>query len=774
MKLYPKLFLTLGCALIGALGLLGSILSYSYTHTLRTTIADTELTSTAQTMTAINRFLLERSLGAQTIASKQALIAALKEQTITQPETQTQLEESCIRFISLTGPWDELRIFSAQEQSILSVNPIGQHQLPDDPIDLTFVQAALEKETLVVSDVVQARNGKPTMVFAAPIKSSTAYNATTLGVVVLHLTWPAVTEILTTLDEKRLFLFNAQGNLISTNAPTVSSYSLQDTSLLLTTTEPRNLTLTPQQSEGEQIFASVVPQQPFLTYQGHGWKLVSEIPTREAFAPIQNLITLASFTSIVVLCLTGFLLAVLLRRFLVQPIERLSVMAQAMKDGRYDKRTVISNQDELGKLGEALNAMAETIEASYQQLERRVQEKTQALNTQVENLETTKKATLNILEDLSTAKQVVQQEQAKDEALLNSIGDGLIAIDDQGLITYINEAAVHLLGETQKQFVGTPFHKAWTVRTEEGTEVPLAQRPVQQALLGNTKVLSSDYIYVRKDGTSFAAATTATPIISHGQTLGVILVIRDISHEKSIDRAKSEFVSLASHQLRTPLSAINWYTEMLLAGDAGPLQPEQTKFLQEINEGNQRMIVLVNSLLNVSRLELGTFTIEPQPTNVIDIAQAVLKELTGQIQIKHLTINTSFSTTLPLLSVDPKLMRMIFENLLSNAVKYTPAEGTVSISVQPQDRDLLITVQDNGFGIPEAQQSKIFTKLFRADNVRAKDTEGTGLGLYIVHSILENSGGKIWFTSVENKGTTFFVTIPLTGMQKKTGTRELS
>lgn len=252
-----------------------------------------------------------------------------------------------------------------------------------------------------------------------------------------------------------------------------------------------------------------------------------------------------------------------------------------------------------------------------------------------------------------------------------------------------------------------------------------------------------------------------------------LLVGRDVTKEREIDRAKTEFISLASHQLRTPLASINWYAEMLADGGAGKLNKTQKQYLDEIYAGNQRMVGLVNTLLNVSRLELGTFIVEPKLTNIIELADGVILEMKPQAEGKEVSVITKFNKDLAELLIDPNLIRIVLQNLISNAVKYTREKGKVWVAIDKDKEDVVITVKDNGLGIPEAQKDKIFTKLFRADNVKKTAIEGTGLGLYIVKSIIEHAGGTVSFTSQENKGTTFTVTFPLKGMEKKEGTREL-
>ena len=249
-------------------------------------------------------------------------------------------------------------------------------------------------------------------------------------------------------------------------------------------------------------------------------------------------------------------------------------------------------------------------------------------------------------------------------------------------------------------------------------------------------------------------------------------ILKDNLELKSLDLAKDEFVSIASHQLRTPLTALKGYTGMLLDGDAGPMNDKQHEYLGEIKNANDRMIGLITALLNVSRVDLGVFVVEPEPVNFEEVAQSVLKELEMKMKDKKLQVETNFEK-LPLINADLKITRMIFQNLLSNALKYTPPEGKISLNVKKDNSNIIISVADTGYGVPTAVQSKIFTKMFRADNARQKDPEGTGLGLYIIKATVEQTGGKIWFESIENKGSTFYVSIPLLGMSKKEGSRRL-
>lgn len=371
----------------------------------------------------------------------------------------------------------------------------------------------------------------------------------------------------------------------------------------------------------------------------------------------------------------------------------------------------------------------------------------------------------------------LEQIKSKNEAILTSIGDGLVVVDKEGKISYINKSFEEMLGWKTQEIVGKSMVEVVPREDLNGIEVSFKERILTQVLAGQKFVadLTNPFYYIRKDKSRFPASSIVAPVVLNKKIVGAVEVFRDITKEKEIDKAKTEFVSLASHQLRTPLSTVNWYSEMLLTGDVGEVTSEQKKYLEEIYNGNQRMVDLVNTLLDVSRIEMGTFMVEPKPTDIVKLARSVIDEQKLQIDEKKIKLSPSFEDNIPLVRADPKLLRMVIQNLLSNAVKYTPEIGKVGISISlDNEKNVILKLSDTGYGIPKNQQDKIFTKLFRADNVIGKDTEGTGLGLYIAKSIVEQAGGKLWFESIENKGTTFYATLPLGEVKKKRGAKAFS
>jgi PAS domain S-box-containing protein len=239
-----------------------------------------------------------------------------------------------------------------------------------------------------------------------------------------------------------------------------------------------------------------------------------------------------------------------------------------------------------------------------------------------------------------------------------------------------------------------------------------------------------------------------------------LAMIFDITEQKLLDKAKTEFLSLASHQLRSPLATTKWYTEMLTSGDLGELNPKQKEYISKLNAVNKDMIELAEVLLNVSRIEMGTLPIDSKPTNVEELTEGILVELSSQIEKKKIKINKQYNNFLQNINSDPKLLRIVIQNIVSNAVKYTLDGGTVSIVFEESSGEKKIIVSDTGIGIPKAEQDRIFSKLFRADNARnLTSSQGTGLGLYLVKSIIESMGGHISFVSEENKGSVFTLTL---------------
>ncbi|PIR49116.1 hypothetical protein COU80_00845 [Candidatus Peregrinibacteria bacterium CG10_big_fil_rev_8_21_14_0_10_55_24] len=235
---------------------------------------------------------------------------------------------------------------------------------------------------------------------------------------------------------------------------------------------------------------------------------------------------------------------------------------------------------------------------------------------------------------------------------------------------------------------------------------------------------------------------------------------------KELDRQKDELISIVSHQLATPATSVKWYIEMLLDGDAGELTENQKKELKTVQGVTADLVDLIGMILDVSRIQLGRMKVDRGELDLGEFFTDVLAVIEPKAKLKKQQFIKAIPKSLPVASLDKRLMRMTLENLLSNAVKYTPDGGKVELNVTVKDHTLRYEVKDTGCGIPKEDQEKIFGKLFRATNVR--NTEGNGLGLFAAKGAAEAQGGKVWFTSAAGKGTTFFVEVPIAGWNEKT------
>jgi len=476
------------------------------------------------------------------------------------------------------------------------------------------------------------------------------------------------------------------------------------------------------------------------------WTLVVKIDQAEVFAPLsgQRNVVLLILGACTVLAL---LVSIYFAKRFTTPIVTLTQRTHELMNGNFNQRIEVHSSDEIGTLATAFNTMTTKLAESYGALEKKVVARTQELNLK--------------LYELSAAK-------AKDDAIIDSIGDGLLVTDNGGYILLANAIAAELLGLDVRTAIGKRNINLYKLFDDSGQEISPERRPLQVALSTGQKATQS-FTSILSDGTKRVLSFTATPVLEKGAIIGAIQTIRDVTHEREVDRMKTEFISLASHQLRTPLSAIRWFSEMLLSGDAGQLTADQSEFQHNIHDSTIRMIELVTSLLNISRIESGRIIIAPVPTDLSQLIHGIVNDLKGKTAAKSQNLIISVHQDLPEVSIDPQLIGQVYLNLLTNAIKYTPKGGDITVMISRKGDDIISQVTDNGYGIPKAEQGKLFSKFFRATNIVKVETDGTGLGMYLVKSIIESSGGRIWFESEEGKGTTFWFAIPMSGMKAKTG-----
>ncbi|MBI4779040.1 PAS domain S-box protein [Candidatus Falkowbacteria bacterium] len=309
-------------------------------------------------------------------------------------------------------------------------------------------------------------------------------------------------------------------------------------------------------------------------------------------------------------------------------------------------------------------------------------------------------------------------EMTKAEALLTSIGDSIVAIDVEGKILFTNQAFAELVKKDRDDLLGKSLDAIAPLEDEKGSRLIPDLRPIFLTMSSGKKIslnLFPQIYYLRQDGNLIPLAITATPVVSDDKTIGAIAVYRDITREKAIDQAKTEFVSLASHQLRTPLSSIALSTELLLRGVAGEISSEQKKYLNEAYNSTKIMAELIKVLLDISRIELGTFMVQFEPLNLAERIDYMLDELKLQLSSKKLILRKNYKIS-PIIQFDKNILRTTIENLITNAIRYTGDGGTIFLSLEENAKEILIKISDTGCGIPEKDKDKVFTKLFRAEN----------------------------------------------------------
>jgi len=238
-------------------------------------------------------------------------------------------------------------------------------------------------------------------------------------------------------------------------------------------------------------------------------------------------------------------------------------------------------------------------------------------------------------------------------------------------------------------------------------------------------------------------------------------IVRAFSYLAEANQMKAEFISITTHQLRTPLSSLKWSLNLLMDGKLCEVDKRQKEYLDIMQISNERMIKLVNDLLDVSRIEQGRFEMQPQKLSLVDMLQSLVLETSPIAQSKKLLLNVEKENVISQAFADPDKLRMVAQNLLDNAIKYSEENGKINIKISQKGKFLKCEVRDSGVGIPASQQAQIFQKFFRSENAKKYQTEGTGLGLFIAKAFVEAAGGKIGFESQEEKGSIFWFTVPI-------------
>ncbi len=482
---------------------------------------------------------------------------------------------------------------------------------------------------------------------------------------------------------------------------------------------------------GTQVFAAT-QYLPSLD-----WGLLVKKDRDEVLVPVVNLYRIILF-AIVTSLLLLFLLGWYLRRYVLSPIKALTKLAKQIQHGMYRGNLTIDAQNEVGSLARAFKTMSEQLLEANQTLEDKVKRRTSRLNQMLKQ---------------------VRAQKMRDDALLSSIVEGMVATDKEGIIVLANAAACEMLNRPSKKLSGSPLAAFLRLRSLDGQALGKKIDPLTRVLTRREVVRRQEFSARIQGRTSFPLELSAAPVVVDEAFVGAIFILYDLTKEKEVDRLKSEFIAMASHQLRAPLASMKWYGELLAKGKAGSLKKEQAEFVDRINISTRRTISLVDDFLNVSRVERGELKMTPRKVPVRELIRGIVQSLSPDIERNALRVRVRATAKHKTIMADPDMMREILANLIGNAVKYTPKGGEVLVTIKDASGGLRLEVQDSGVGIPANEQKKLFGEFFRASNASKLGFEGTGLGLYTAKRLTDRMGGTIGFESQEGKGSTFWVEI---------------
>ncbi len=381
------------------------------------------------------------------------------------------------------------------------------------------------------------------------------------------------------------------------------------------------------------------------------------------------------------------------------------------------------------------------------------------LDKKIKDLERSEMAMLKAFADLKEERKKFEEERNKTSAIVANLIDPIIVIDKDSRISLFNPAAKSVFG-----FIDTDIGREVLSKNNYSMEnfkaIVKQDYKVFQPEDRETGIEEEVIINYAGQEVTYKVITAAV-VDQNNKNLGIMKVFYNLTREKMLDKLKSEFISIAAHQLRTPLSAIKWVIKMVLDGDVGPLNKEQEELLFKGYRSNERIINLVNDMLNVSRIEEGRFGYSFNKEDFTEILKESLENIDTLVKNKKIKVELKQPKELPRVYMDRQKMFLVLQNLLENAVKYTPEMGKINIDLEAGDKFLQVKIKDNGVGIPKEDREKLFTKFFRASNVVRMQTEGSGLGLFIVKNIIKKHGGEITCNSEEGMGTEFIFTLPL-------------
>ena len=438
-------------------------------------------------------------------------------------------------------------------------------------------------------------------------------------------------------------------------------------------------------------------------------------------------------------------------------LEYIEDESSVEKKGRF---LDIESNDEIGKVNGAINQMLGRLRDFHGELEEKIKERTADLSQKLAELQTVKKSLQTAKEDLQKFYEAVE-----------GAAEHILITDADGYILYANKAAEDTTGYSLQEMVGQR-PSLWGKRMDKSF-----YEKMWKTIKIDKKSFHDEISNRRKNGESYIADLRISPIVdNHGTVKFFVGIERDITKEKEVDQLKNEFISLASHQLQTPLTAIKWVVERLLKKEKN-LSEQGKEYLADILSSGGRLSEFVHRLLNVSRIEEGSIGLALKNIDVIALVVSFLNEIKPMCVAKNIRLVFEEYPKVLLIKTDPIAFQNILQSFAANAIEYTPRDGTITVSIIKKPGTFVFNIADTGIGIPKAEKDKIFSKFGRAANAKRMKPNGSGLGLFIAKHATELLGGRIWFESPtftektpagveEGKGSVFSVELPLVSKDK--------
>jgi signal transduction histidine kinase len=636
------------------------------------------------------------------------------------------MEPSMEKLSSLEPAFRQLVLFDSQQQELLRVSRVSKTE-SDQLMEFDKNEAFLmlnKKESYISPVYIQKVTNEPMVVIAVPVKNVFGdIEGALVADVNLKFMWDLVGQL--KVGTKGLaYVVDRQGNLIA----------FGDISRVL---KRENLAAIKKVSEFIKSTATTDQNQNFLskgilgtnvvsTYAPLGmpdWAAVVELPVTEAYAGVINQLEL-TIVVVVLVVIFGASLGHYLSKIITKPIISLRNAAEEISQGKLETRVEIKSQDEIGELAKSFNFMTKRLLVSRENIEEKIKE--------------------------------LSVEHGKLSSLVESVKLGVVMVDLSLNVILANSAAKNIFGKNSSD--------------------PVTFKDLNDKIKGNNVDISQALSFYVKNGQPlniqesmindryFRLFMSPVRDVIDKIFIGAVVVMEDITEQKKLDRMKTEIISITSHQLRTPATIIKGNLEMVLGGDVGKITPLQRDLLNDTYMGNQRMIRLVNDLMDAAKIDEGKFKLITEPSHLEDLVAEIVKELLPLAKDKHVVLSYKHpSSPLPEVKINRQRVKQVLLNLINNAVQYSSVggKGKVEVKIELEKEFLRFVVKDNGVGIPQNEQDKLYEKFFRGSNVTKLDPGGgSGLGLYIAKAVVEQGGGKISFTSKENEGTTFYATFP--------------